>query len=305
MTVDYLTSTILRSDRPVWVNPVGGLGDTIMVSTAMFRSFERYGKKFNIARRTAYTQMFSDHPAVERIGNPTPDDLLIMTDYWSRPEFETDGMTALSTLLKMFGSEPDPEARLYLPRYTDAALEMLLLALPGEDGRRVVVSPESDSPRKITARERWERLVALLLDAGLTVIQTGRSYETPLPGAYSLLGATTPRQLPEIIREADLVITPDSYAMHAARAVETPCLALFGPTDAARYHYPEGGRAVVGECPLGQLCLATATRSAYVSECPVEESKRCTAADPGALAALALEMLKIKNGKDITQNGKR
>lgn len=54
--IEYLTPELLYSEEPIWVNPVGGLGDIIMLSTALKRSFDKYSKKFCIARRTQYTE---------------------------------------------------------------------------------------------------------------------------------------------------------------------------------------------------------------------------------------------------------
>lgn len=38
--IEYLTPELLYSEEPIWVNPVGGLGDIIMLSTALKRSFD-------------------------------------------------------------------------------------------------------------------------------------------------------------------------------------------------------------------------------------------------------------------------
>ena len=37
--IEYLTPQIISEDKPIWVNPVGGLGDIIMLSTALMRSY--------------------------------------------------------------------------------------------------------------------------------------------------------------------------------------------------------------------------------------------------------------------------
>ena len=40
--IQYITPETLSDDKPIWINPVGGMGDIIMLSTAMLRSYERY-----------------------------------------------------------------------------------------------------------------------------------------------------------------------------------------------------------------------------------------------------------------------
>ena len=86
--IEYLTPELLKSDEQIWVNPVGGLGDMIMLSTAMKRSYDIYGKKFCIARRAQYTEFLTNHPAVQEIGHPQKGSNIVCNDYWMRPEFK-------------------------------------------------------------------------------------------------------------------------------------------------------------------------------------------------------------------------
>ncbi|MFC1668048.1 glycosyltransferase family 9 protein [Chlamydiota bacterium] len=58
----------------------------------------------------------------------------------------------------------------------------------------------------------------------------------------SVMGQTSLMQLGALIEQVDLLITGDSAPLHIARAVKTPVIALFGPTDYIRYgpHRNEG-----------------------------------------------------------------
>jgi len=53
--------------------------------------------------------------------------------------------------------------------------------------------------------------------------------------ARSSVGLTTIRQLGVLMQRASLVITNDSASLHLASAVDAPTIAIFGPTDAAKY----------------------------------------------------------------------
>lgn len=53
--------------------------------------------------------------------------------------------------------------------------------------------------------------------------------------AHSAVGLVTIRQLAALMRRAELVITNDSASLHVASAVETPTVAIFGPTDENKY----------------------------------------------------------------------
>ena len=62
--------------------------------------------------------------------------------------------------------------------------------------------------------------------------------------AINFAGQTSLRDLAQLYRRAALVISTDSGPMHIAAAVETPVVALFGPTDPARTG-PYGGHHTV------------------------------------------------------------
>ena len=97
-------------------------------------------------------------------------------------------------------------------------------------------------------RSRWptshfarvaERLVGEL-DA--LVVLTGAPSEAPLASAIeaecrypllNLLGRTSLLELVALLAVSDLVISGDSGPMHIAAAVQTPVIALHGPTDPA------------------------------------------------------------------------
>ena len=113
--IEYLTELHLKSDTPIWVNPVGGLGDVLMLSTALKRSHDKYGKKFHLCRRTHYSQFFLNHPAIAEIGNPPEDAEIVCNDYWSRSEFNDTSYKALRIMLKIFGVEDCDDESLYLP----------------------------------------------------------------------------------------------------------------------------------------------------------------------------------------------
>ncbi len=53
--------------------------------------------------------------------------------------------------------------------------------------------------------------------------------------AHSAVGLVTIRQVGALMRQASLVITNDSASLHLASALNVPTLAIFGPTDAAKY----------------------------------------------------------------------
>jgi heptosyltransferase I len=66
------------------------------------------------------------------------------------------------------------------------------------------------------------------LDIAKTIVELSRGK------AVSLIGKTSLRELTEIMRNAQCVVSNDSGPMHIAAALGIPVFALFGPTDAIR-----------------------------------------------------------------------
>ena len=141
----------------------------------------------------------------------------------------------LSGFLEVLGLETT------LPSSINFNASTKALTLPPCDGlRRVVIFPES---RRIEKNwSGYEALTRRLLDSGhdLQVIWCGH---VPLKASqamvsndfYNLTGETQVDQLPELLNTADCVLSNDSGPMHLAAALARPLVALFGPTDPARF----------------------------------------------------------------------
>lgn len=271
--IEYLTKERLESKAPIWIDPVGGLGDILILSTALKNSFDIYGKKFNLCRRTQYTRFFLNHPAIDEIGNPPADADIVCNDYWSRPDFENIENKALAITSKIFGIENPDTDRLFLPEIEpDEASQLLIKNIPWGE-KNVIISFSSESPRKMMHPIKWHIIVEKLLAQQCFVIQVGGYGDIPIRGAYSLLGVTTPVQVCELVKKADLVITPDNFVMHAAKLANKPAIALFGPTEPERYGYSSHIclKADTNFCELKDKCLGPHVSENYPTRCPLNE----------------------------------
>ena len=76
----------------------------------------------------------------------------------------------------------------------------------------------------------WQQLCALFRARGFHVVQLGTS-EPVLDGVVDLVGKTSVREAACVLHHVHLYVGCDSGLMHLARAVGTPTVALFGPTD--------------------------------------------------------------------------
>jgi len=115
------------------------------------------------------------------------------------------------------------------------------------DGARrvVVISPGARSHIKRWGPEHFARLAErLITELHADVVLAGEPDEKQVieeiqglmrARAHSAVGLTTIRQLGALMSRAQLVITNDSASLHLASALRVPTVALFGPTDAAKY----------------------------------------------------------------------
>lgn len=291
--IEYLTPDRMNSETPIWIDPVGGLGDILMLSTAIKKAYDKYGKKFHMSRRSHYTQFFVGHPAIEEIGNPPEDADIVCNDYWSRPDFNNMNNKALNIVFKIFGVDDCDTDLLYLPnRDADVATDLLIKNIPWGQ-KTVAISFSSESPRKMMHPIKWHIIVEKLLAQQCFVLQVGGYGDIPIRGAYSLLGVTTPLQICEVLKHVDLVITPDNFIMHAAKLVNKPAIALFGPTEPERYGYQNHIclRAERSNCEFANECLGPHVSDNYATQCPKNEGHCMNSFDENKIVDIAMSIL--------------
>lgn len=292
--IDYLTSDILLSEDNIWVNPVGGLGDIIMLSTALKKSYDKYGKKFCVARRAQYTELLLNHPAIQCFGYPPNNSYIVCNDYWMRPEFQDPSNKGLSITLKIFGvSDDGNEEETYLPNHNiDENTKLLLETIPWRE-KNVIIAFSSESPRKMMHPIKWHIIVEKLKAQQCFVIQVGMLNDLNIHGAYSILGTTSPLQLLDVLKNAELVITPDNFIMHAAHLLKKPTISLFGPTEATRYGYSDHicVQADTSKCEMRDKCLGPHVSSNYSMPCPLNEHHCMNSIDENTIVDIAMSIL--------------
>lgn len=253
----------------IWINPLGGLGDALMLSGVLKRAYEQ-GQTYHLIRRTKYLGILSDHPAIDYVGYPPKDAAIIQTDYWTDEEYGT--LRAFQILAGRFGLLLPSDETLYMPGIPEHVA--LFDDIPFGNWN-VVIAPASDSPRKEMAPGHWEELVARLQDNGAFVLQVGTLRQLPIRGAYSLLGLTTPRELVALLGRCDRVVTPDNFVMHAAHLAGKTAVVLWGPTQERVYGYP--GHIPLRASPLceRQAACIGPKNNAYPRPCERGEKAHC------------------------------
>lgn len=93
--------------------------------------------------------------------------------------------------------------------------------------------------------QRYAQLAARLIDSGFSVGLIGAPSDAWIRPAFGglaiidFLGLTNLAELPSLLGRAALVISHDTSAIHLARLVGTPVIALFGPTVPSEKVYPD------------------------------------------------------------------
>lgn len=108
-------------------------------------------------------------------------------------------------------------------------------------------------------------------------------YPTSMPpNVHNIAGALSLPALAELMRQAELVVTGDSFPMHLASAVNTPVVALFGPTDADKTG-PLGNQAQILHAPDCRQCDRPNCASRCLAQLPVETVLDASLAQLGAI----------------------
>ncbi|WP_239061036.1 glycosyltransferase family 9 protein [Desulfovibrio sp. JC022] len=116
----------------------------------------------------------------------------------------------------------------------------------------IALHPYATHPDKAWPAENWHTLIKRLNESGIKWTIIGRDdnvFEPHGPGC----NFTSQLQLREtcaLLKKSALLITGDSGPMHLAASVETPVIAMFGPTSKAWGFYPAGPHDVVLESEM-------------------------------------------------------
>jgi len=183
---------------------------------------------------------------------------------------------------------PDPDAYAFFERcFPDPSTAYVTI----HDGFDNTVRLAPGAATKCWPLEHWTALIRKLKEAKpeLKIVQLGSRNSRSIPGVdIDLLQRTSLSQAAWILKHAQAHIDGDSGLVHMARALHTPSVVLFGPTDDRYYGYSQNVNLTASGC--GNCWWSTPT---WLSRCPRGLSKpECmTAIVPERVCAAACEII--------------
>jgi len=237
------------------------------------------GKWIDTLDALAFDQIinFSQHPLysalVSLISAPQKEGMVLISEgidsiqgFWSRYLLAVpysrrcNNLHAIDIYKKIAGVENPAEPKIFL---TDSEKEMArkMVIDCGWDGisKLIVFQPGAAIAAKMWSPQRWIELGNLCIQDGYTVVLTGAPSELNLCSTIAsalgmsvivVAGKTTFRESIAIVANASIVVSGDTALMHAASAVGTPLIALFGSTSPVETGPYGSGHAIfaAGSC---------------------------------------------------------
>ncbi|MFH0946396.1 MAG: lipopolysaccharide heptosyltransferase II [Planctomycetota bacterium] len=241
---------------------------------------------------SAWTALLSDVP--RRIGYRASGRDFLLTDPVERKLelLRTHRVHYLQHLLTPLGIVPGPKAPELVVHEearigAENLLEPLLRASPS---RLVALNPGANyGSAKQWPEEGFIELARRLLEeSGLSIVLVGGPGDHPVceriyhsvesPRLLDLSGRTSIPELAAVLERCSFAVSNDTGAMHVAAAVNTPIIAIFGPTDPVTTR-PYGKNhtllrdpvdcspCLLRNCPIDHRCMTGVTVDAVARAC--------------------------------------
>ncbi|WP_319779325.1 glycosyltransferase family 9 protein [Maridesulfovibrio sp.] len=149
---------------------------------------------------------------------------------------------------------PEPSALLPHIYLTDNEKEIARTLIEEHDlgNNFITLHPYATHPDKAWPKKNWQTLINMLDDADIkwAIIGHDSNIFEPQHAGCNFTSQLQLRETCALLEKSTLLITGDSGPMHLAAAVETPAIAMFGPTSKAWGFYPAGPHDVVLESEM-------------------------------------------------------
>ena len=141
----------------------------------------------------------------------------------------------------------DLRPRIFLSAGEKQAAGKMLLDICGNTPV-LALHPYATHPAKAWPAENWQTLISLLVARQISWVIIGSSHKPLMPhNLRDLTSKTDISRTCALLSRCSALITADSGPMHLAQAVNTPVVAMFGPTTREWGFYPTGKKDTILE----------------------------------------------------------
>jgi lipopolysaccharide heptosyltransferase II len=208
------------------------------------------------------------------------------------PYIENDHHAARLLRLAGAGNDEPLRPRLYPGAAEREMVDTLLRRASGDEAPLIALAPGS-----VWATKRWPHYADLATELAGRIVIVGSGADREL--ASQIVGAVGPRAIDatgelsllasaELIGRASVLVTNDSAPLHLASAMQTPTVAIFGPTVPQFGFGPLAARSIV----LGQSALACRPCDRHGPQrCPLGHWRCMREITPRQVAAAVQELV--------------
>ena len=278
--------------RKISVRVDGARGDTLLATPVLSGMRSRFPQA-ELRVETGYPALIGAGENVTTVPAKAPaeGDAQVRARY----EIDPDGHV-VDVMMRYCRAGPSDRHIYYTVRPEERECARDILERSGVKSPAVGIHPLSGSRIKRWRQKNWTKLGGLLRNQGFNLVLLGGEEDTTgIFGAVDLRGRLSERESISVLAEMDAFVGLDSFLAHAAGAVRTPRVLLFGSTDPDRILCDTDSCPTValrGDCPyLG--CRQDCLPDQWVRnvECRREEPVCLDAISPEKVGASVWELV--------------
>ena len=227
----------------------GGIGDAIL-TTPSFRALKErhpHSKVIVYCGAKSHRDVFVNNPYIDslRLAKLTSSPLQFLKFHLNKGRFYMPQYGMFNLSFHYIGKAVDVVAEMFFVKLQDKNMKIYLTEdeaawakdfLKGYPNAVTIHISPYCSANKSWPADRWEELVAR--NPQFTFLQLGLARDTLVPGAVDLRGRTSLREAFALIKHSMCFAGVESGLAHAAAAVGTPGVVLFGPSNPEPWGHP-------------------------------------------------------------------
>lgn len=259
-----ITNTADLNLKLKWIKPIGGLGDSLILSSVLFDIYQKTGEQVGMYRIQPYTSLFCDHPSIVQFGILTDDFPFVKVDYWSYDEPGPKDKRPYYLLSKMLCGKIYSKEKLWACVSDEDREYIKYFPI---SPKSIIISTGSQSPRKKWPIENWIKLTKKIkLSTKIPIVQVGLDIDEKIPGVIDIRGKTQPKHVLALLENAILSITVDSFLVHGSAWAQIPSIVLWGPTDPRVFGY-DYHLNIVANSECTKTCFGKDRYHIYMAKC--------------------------------------